>query len=53
MSQTNRILWAVAIVAVDSLIFLLPLAASVAAYVLIARPAWFKEWVLQVYGAEK
>ena len=29
--------------------FAIPLAALVLAYVLIARPRWFREWVEQVY----
>ena len=52
MNQNNRILWAAAIVAVDILIFALPLTALAAGYILIARPPKFKKWIDEIYAAE-
>ena len=49
MTDTERIAIAVGVVAVDLLLFALPLTGLVAAYVVLARPAWFKDWVGQLY----
>jgi len=46
----DRILLAIGIVFFDMFIFIVPLVAIVLAYVLIARPVWFRDWVLQLYG---
>ena len=51
MSTTERVLLAVVIVAVDLVAFALPLAALAAAYVIVARPPGFLEWVRRLYGA--
>jgi hypothetical protein len=37
------------IVVVDAAAFAVPLAALVVAYVVLARPAWFREWVGRLY----
>jgi len=50
MPRTDRVSWAVAIVLVDLVAVFVPLAAVFAAYVLVARPPWFKSWVLAVYS---
>lgn len=50
MSTTERVLLAVIIVAVDLLAFAVPLTAFAAAYVLLARPPGFLEWVRRLYG---
>ena len=50
MSFGERLLWASAIVLVDLVIFVLPLTALFAAYILLVRPPWFQEWVLQLYS---
>ena len=49
MNPSGRILLAVAIVLVDLVAFALPLTALVAAYVIVARPPWFRDWVRQLY----
>jgi hypothetical protein len=53
MTDTERILLAVAIVLVDLLLFAVPLTGIAAAYVLIARPPWFREWVERLYEGVK
>ncbi len=50
MSFGERLLWASIIVLVDLVIFVLPLTALFAAYILFARPAWFREWILYLYS---
>ena len=52
MKLTERILWATTIVLADLLIFVVPLTAVVAAYVLIARPVWFSDFIKKLYQAE-
>lgn len=49
MTQTDRILIAVAVVAVDLLLFALPLTGILAAYLVLARPPWFREFVDRLY----
>ncbi len=49
MTTTERVLLAVALVAVDVVLFAVPLTAIGAAYVLIARPPWFRDWVSRLY----
>lgn len=43
--MTQRILLAVAILAIDLLLFFLPLSAIFLAYVLIANPPWFRDYL--------
>ena len=38
------------IVIADLLIIVVPVMALVLAYVVVARPAWFKEWVEKIYA---
>jgi hypothetical protein len=45
----ERVLLAVILVVVDLVAFALPLTALLAAYVILARPPWFKEWVRRLY----
>ena len=49
MRLADRLVWALVIVIVDTAAFAIPLAALVLAYVLVARPRWFREWAEQVY----
>jgi len=51
MSRTERVALAAIIVAVDVLVFAVPLTALAAAYVIVARPPGFLEWVKRLYGA--
>lgn len=50
MTTTERLLLAVTIVAVDLLVFAIPLTAFAAAYVIVARPPGFLDWVRRLYG---
>ena len=49
MNFGERLLIAMIVLLVDILIFALPLTAAFAVYVLLARPIWFKDWMLRVY----
>ena len=49
MRLADRLVWALVIVIVDTAVFAIPLAALILAYVLIARPRWFREWVEKLY----
>ena len=45
MPMKYRILLAVAAVLLDTLVFFLPLGAVFLAYLLVANPAWFREFL--------
>lgn len=47
--ETKQILLAIGIVLVDIVAFAIPLGACLLAYVLIMKPKWFKEYVLELY----
>ena len=49
MTTNERVLFAIAIVLVDVVLFALPLTGFFAAYILVARPPWFIAWVKQLY----
>jgi hypothetical protein len=49
MRLADRVVWALLIVVVDTATFAVPLSAFLLAYVLLARPPWFRDWVEQVY----
>jgi len=49
MSETNVWLIAAAIIVVDLVVFMIPIVPIVAAYILIARPPWFKTFIDDVY----
>ena len=51
MNKAKRVLLALAMVTIDGLLFVIPLVALLAAYILIVRPPRFREWVLQLYQA--
>lgn len=52
MKTFERVNWALAIVIVDLLVFAVPVTAFFAAYVLLARPLWFRGWVEKIYRTE-
>ncbi len=52
MRLAERLVWAVIIVIVDAAAFVVPLAALLLAYVVLARPPWFRNWVEQLYRAD-
>lgn len=37
---------------VDLVVFVVPLTGLAAAYLLIARPPWFRAWVDRLYGGD-
>jgi hypothetical protein len=49
MRLAHRLVLALLIVVVDTAAFALPLAALLLAYVLLARPDWFRDWVDRLY----
>ena len=49
MNARTRWLWALGIVLADLVVVVLPLAGLMAAYVVVARPAWFREAVEALY----
>jgi hypothetical protein len=49
MTFGGRLLWASAVVLVDLITIGIPLTAMFAAYVLLARPAWFRDWINELY----
>jgi len=50
MKSSERWMLAGGIVIADLLIFLVPMMALILAYAVVARPAWFKEWVEKIYA---
>lgn len=51
MRALDRWLLALALVAIDLAIFVVPLTGLFAAYLLLVRPSWFRRWVEQLYTA--
>ncbi len=49
MDVQQRWLLAIGIVVADVVAVVVPLAALIAAHVLITRPPWFREWVEKIY----
>ena len=48
MGMTARLLLAVGVVLVDSLLFFLPLGALFLAYILIFNPPWFRDFLMNL-----
>lgn len=50
-SYTEQQIWilAIGIIALDLAVFMIPIVPAVAAYILIVRPPWFKDFVDDVY----
>lgn len=49
MKTADRVLLALIILLVDAAAFAVPVTALVAAYVILARPRWFRRWVRRLY----
>lgn len=49
MRLAHRLVLVLLIVVVDTAAFVVPLAALLLAYVLLARPVWFRDWVDRLY----
>jgi hypothetical protein len=45
MKMTHRVLLALGVIAVDLVVFLLPLTALFLAYILVYNPPWFRELI--------
>ena len=52
MSASERIVLAVVIVVLDVAVFVVPITGLLAAWVLLARPPWFRQWVDRLYAGE-
>ena len=50
MTLSQRVLLAAAILIIDVVAVFIPLSALVAAYIILARPPWFREWVGSLYS---
>jgi hypothetical protein len=50
MSTGERVALAALIVVLDVAVFVVPVTGLLAAWVLLARPPWFREWVERLYG---
>jgi hypothetical protein len=50
MSTGERVALAALIVVLDVAVFVVPVTGLVAAWVLLARPPWFREWIERLYG---
>lgn len=48
-SLSSRLVLAIGIVLVDVLVFVVPITGLFAAYILFARPPWFRQWVDELY----
>jgi hypothetical protein len=49
MRLAHRLVLALLIVVVDTAAFAVPLTSVLLAYILLARPAWFRDWVDRIY----
>ena len=52
MKFTQRLSFALLILLFDFVVFFLPLAACLVAYIVLVRPLWFLGWVESVYRDE-
>jgi hypothetical protein len=50
MTITERVALAAVIVVLDVAVFVIPVTGLLAAWVLLARPPWFRQWVDRLYG---
>lgn len=48
--MAERLILALAVVLIDAALFVVPLAGCFVAYVIVARPPWFREWVTALYA---
>ena len=48
--MAERLILAVAVLLIDATVFVVPLAGFFVAYVIVARPPWFREWVAALYA---
>lgn len=50
MTQADRWGYAIAIVLLDLVVFVVPLTGILAAYLILVRPPWFRRWIAELYG---
>ena len=50
MNAQERWLLAILVVLADAVAIVVPLTALAAAYVIVVRPPWFREWVAKLYA---
>ncbi|HNV85488.1 MAG TPA: hypothetical protein PKL97_00810 [Candidatus Omnitrophota bacterium] len=50
MILRDRIFLAIGILLIDLCVFFIPLIAVLLAYILIARPVWFRDWTTRLYA---
>lgn len=53
MKLAERVGLAVAVVLLDFIVFILPVAALAFAYILMARPIWFHDFIQRLYAPDK
>ncbi len=51
MTTTERVALAALIIVLDVAVFVVPVTGLLAAWVLLARPPWFRQWVDRLYGS--
>jgi hypothetical protein len=51
LRPVDRWILALVLIAIDAVVFVVPLTGLLAAYLLVVRPAWFREWVLGLYDS--
>ena len=52
MTTTERVALAALIIVLDVAVFVVPVTGLFAAWVLLARPPWFRKWVERLYAEE-
>lgn len=52
VTTTERVALAALIVVLDVAVFVVPVTGLLAAWVLLARPPWFRQWVDRLYAGE-
>ena len=48
--MAERLVFAIAVVVIDAILFVVPVAGLFVAYVIVARPPWFRDWVAALYA---
>ena len=48
--MAERLILACAVVLIDAIVFVVPVTGLFVAYVIVARPPWFRDWVEALYA---
>lgn len=51
MSSSDRWLLAIIVVVLDTVLLVVPITGLAVAYVIVARPSWFRRWVDELYAS--